>query len=197
VAPGTFLPTAYERRIDEKGRRYRRIEWYGRRGAEALARGGLPPVAERYDAEGEPERVVVEESPPGRHNLFSALWRMRYTAWDTTTDLTLPLWVDGAPWELRMHRRDVEERKAVGERIRTWVIECRFGRLGPDPQGDEEEAEKPLRDYVTQELVREDAVVTFWIETGGAHRPVAVEVKRPGMTVKGILREPFEDERLP
>jgi hypothetical protein len=102
------------------------------------------------------------------------------------------MWVDGRRWRLRVELDGLEERRALGERIGTWRIRCTFDLLDEG-----EEATRRPTDYVTEELVREDSTVFFWIEQAPARRPIAVEVRRPGLTVKGLIREPYEDERIP
>ncbi|MFO7767379.1 MAG: DUF3108 domain-containing protein [bacterium] len=199
LLPGGFLPEGYEREVDERGRRYRRLVWYGRRGpggpgAEGgrLDPGGLPPVPESYRAEGRPDTVEVSRAPADVYNLFAALWYVRYADWERITSAVLPLVVDGRRWELTMEKEREEERKALGRRFATWKVLCTFRRT--DGEAGEEER---ITDYVTQELVRESSEVTFWIERASARRPVAVRVHRPGLTVKGELREPFDDEVPP
>lgn len=199
VDPGTFLAEGYEREIDERGRRYRRMVWYGEAGAEeeddlrSLGPGGLPPVPERYRAEGAPEEVEVSRAPGDRYNLFAALWYLRYADWEQAVSAALPMVVDGDGWELTLRREGEEERKVFGRRVATWKIVCTFARTGAEPPEEEER----VTDYVTQELVREEAEVTFWIEQAPSRRPIAVRVHRPGLTVKGEIREPFDEEVPP
>ena len=191
VEAGTFLPLTYERLIDERGRRWRRLEQSEQAvppPAGSTAR--LPPLPERYRMDGEPDRDRQVVVPAGRYNLFAALWKIRYHPWARTPALTIPLWVDGEPWRLQVNLQGVEQPRVAGQRLLSWRVSCRFER-------ESESTRRPATDYVTGELVRVESDTEFWVEQSPERRIVAVEVRRPGITVKGTLREPFADERRP
>jgi hypothetical protein len=191
VEAGTFLPLTYERLIDERGRRWRRLEQpEGGMPTPSGSTARLPPLPERYRMDGEPDRDRQVVVPAGRYNLFAALWKIRYHPWEQTPALTLPLWVDGEPWRLLVSLQGVEQPRVAGQRLLSWRVRCRFER---ESQG----TRRSATDYVTGELVRVESDTEFWVEQSPERRIVAVEVRRPGITVKGTLREPFADERRP
>jgi hypothetical protein len=193
--PG-FISSAYERRVDQKGLRFRSMEWYGSGTASSLDGNRLPALPEGYQSQGSPERIEVEQVARGQGNLFTALWWVRYTDWDRTLEASLPIWVDGAPWMVTARRESEEVVRELGSRIDTWKIVVRLTKMTPDSEGTSW-ADRNLRtDYVTQELVREDATLTFWIEKEGTHRPIRLTVRRPRLTVKARIRRAFRDERF-
>jgi hypothetical protein len=191
-----FIPSAYERRVDQKGLRFRGVEWYGSGTADAVDGDRLPALPERYQSQGSPEQIEVEQVARGQGNLFTALWWVRYTDWGRTLEASLPIWVDGVPWMVTARREREERVRELGSRIDTWKIVVRLKKLAPDSQGTSQ-VERDLRtDYVTQELVREDTTLTFWIEREGTHRPIRLTVSRPRLTVKAHIRRAFQDERF-
>jgi hypothetical protein len=203
--PGSLRPSVYEREVDQKGLRFRWVEWYAPaggadEGAAAARRPGqipapgLPARPESYRAEGPPDTLAVQTVPAGHENLFSALWWMRYADWEHLREARRILWVDGRTWELTFTRYGPEPTASPEGRVPAWVIRITMERR--DPDGAAGPAGPERTDYVTRELVRENAVVTFWVEQAPARRPLAVRVERPKLVVRGVLREPFEDERL-
>jgi len=190
-----FLPSVYERRVDQGRLRFRRVDHYVDAATDSVAWTGLPSLPDRYAPVGTPERIEVARVAAGQENLFSALWFARFADWDTLPEATRHLFVDGVRWRVHIRREEAEERRTYEGRMPTWRLTIGFQRLDP-PGSEEEEAERRRQtDYLTKELVRESATITLWIAREPARRPVEVVVKRPGMTVKAELREPFETER--
>jgi hypothetical protein len=105
------------------------------------------------------------------------------------------LLVDGVRWKAHIRLDGTGERRTYEGKLPTWKLLITFERL--DPRGSEEEEAELRRqtDYLTKELVRESATITLWLAREPARRPLEVIVKRPGMTVKASLREPFDAER--
>jgi hypothetical protein len=192
--PFSYRPTVYVREIDQTGMRFRWVEWNGPPGRDPVAAGGLPDRPESYLPHAEPDTVAVQTVPADLGNLFSVLWWMRYADWARTKEARRIIWVDGTAWELVFLRSGSEAQKAPEGEVPAWEIRITFRRLGAEgPAGPPGPARS---DYTTRELVRENAVVTFWIEQAAARRPLAVKVVRPKVVVKGFLREPFEEERI-
>jgi hypothetical protein len=192
--PVSFRPTVYVREIDQKGLRFRWVEWNGRAGGDQVSTDGLPAQPESYLPRGEPDTTAVQTVPAAPGNLFSALWWMRYADWTRTEQARQTIWVDGSAWELTFRRVGSMEQEAPEGKVPAWEIQITFRRLGREgPAG----PPGPVRtDHVTRELVRANAVVTFWIEQAAVRRPLAVRVERPKLVVKGFLRKPFEEERV-
>lgn len=192
--PESFRPSVYEREVDQSGLRYRWVERYDPDpGSAAPAVTGLPPRPESYLAEGPPDTLALQTAPAGHENLFSALWWMRYADWEHTDQARRLLWVDGRSWHLTFTRTGTEPTASPEGRVPAWVIRITMVPRADGPPGP---AGPERTDYVTRELVRENAVVTFWVEQAPARRPLAVRVERPKLVVKGVLREPFAEERL-
>ncbi len=191
-------PTVYERCIDEKGLRFDSVESYGEAAADPVAAGALPTLPERYSAGEEAGTIETTSTPAGRHNFFSALWYLRYEDWERIRQTVLPLTVEGEPWRLTLRREAREPQAVPGGRVETWRIVCTLEREdgvpAAPPAGGGEDGRRS--DYVTRHLITEEAVLTFWIACESARRPVAVKVELPKYTVRGKLREPYEDERL-
>jgi len=196
-SPG-FQPSVYDRRIDQKGLRFRRIEWYGREGTDAADAGRLPPLPDRYRTRGAPVAADVMSVPSGQGNFFSVLWYLRYADWDRMLEVTLPLWLEGQRWQVTVKRAGVEWRRVPQGRVETWKLVCRLSRDTSAGGGQEQQTQAvPSTDHVTRHLMDEDAELIFWIERGPSRRPIAVGVSVGVFRVTGQLREPFEDERPP
>ncbi len=193
-----FQPSVYERRIDQKGLRFRRTEWYGREGAGDVDISPLPPLSPRYTARGEPASVDVLSVPAGEGNFFSALWYMRYTDWDRTVEATLPVWLEGQRWQVTIRRVGVGRRRAPEGRVEAWKLICRLNRLADETGAEEFPSQAGSgTDHITHHLMRENAELTVWIARQPSRRPIAVSVSMALFQVSARLREPFEDERLP
>ena len=205
VHPGDFLPSVYQRRVDQTGLRFVSTDHYtgsaavpGEEGARVEPLPGAesvpwPALPERDRQEGDPERAEVSIAMPGEDNLFSALWWVRYTDWDRVTEGRRTMRVDGLRWELTAQKKGTERLRVLGDRLDAWEVLITMRRLDPKPEPIEGE-EREKTDYVTQELVRENAEITFWVERAPARRPLRLVVKRPGLTVKAQIREPYDDE---
>jgi hypothetical protein len=192
--PLTYRPSVYVREIDQKGLRFHWREHDGRPGSDRVATGGLPDLPAGYRPRGAPDTTAVQTVPAGPGNLFSALWWMRYADWTRTEEARQTILVDGSVWELTFHRVGSVVQEAPEGEVPAWEVRITFRRLARE--GTTAPAGPPRTDYVTRELVRANAVVTFWIEQRDTRRPLAVRVERPKLVVKGYLREPFAEERV-
>lgn len=192
-----FNPSVYERKIDEKGIRFRQLEWYGEGGATSLPAGRLPALPEKYRTRGEPARNSVLQVPEDHGNFFSALWWARYSDWDNNAVATRMMWVEGSTWRLSVRRVGTSTERVPGGKVDTWELRCTLEKLeGKEPNAGSGAAPGPKTDYVTRHLIREDVVITLWIARETARRPVKVKVAMPRITVVGRLKEPLSDELL-
>ncbi len=192
--PVTYRPSVYVREIDQKGLHFHWREHDGRPGGDRVDTGGLPALPASYRPRGEPDTTAVQTVPAAPGNLFSALWWMRYADWTRTEEARQTILVDGSVWELIFRRVGNPVQEAPEGEVPAWEVRISFRHL--TREGQVAPAGPVRTDYVTRELVRTTAVVTFWIEQAAARRPLAVRVERPKLVVKGILREPFAEERV-
>lgn len=192
-----FLPSVYERRIDQKRLRFRSVDRYGGGGGDRVAWTGLPPLPDRYVPRGVPDRVEARQVERGQGNLFSALWWVRFADWDRLSEATRAIWVDGVRWRITIRRMGLERQRAPGGRLDAWKLVMNFERLDREVAPEQAAERRRRTDYVTNELVRESVTITFWLAREPARRPLALIIKRPKLTVRAVLRELFEEERYP
>ena len=191
-----FRPSRYLRQIDQTGRRFDRIEWYGDQRSGFSIPDTMPPIPARYLSGGETVEPEIFSVPAGQGNFFSALWYVRYTDWDATLEIILPLWLDGQRWRVHIRKVGIENRNAPEGRVETWKLTGSLSRNTAVPDTHPQDTENIKSDHLTSSLMDEDLKLTFWIERSGLHRPITVKTSVGIFSLVGQLRNPFEDEIL-
>lgn len=195
ITPG-FRPSRYLRQIDQKGLRFDRIEWYGERGNNFSIPDTMPPIPARYLSGGASVVPEIFSVPAGQGNFFSALWYVRFTDWDVTQEVILPLWLDGQMWRAHIRKERIENRNAPEGRVETWKLVCSLSRNTAVPGTHPQDTRNIRSDHLTSSLMSENLKLTFWIERSGLHRPITVKTTVGVFSLVGQLRNPFEDEIL-
>ena len=192
----SFRPSRYLRQIDQTGLRFDRIEWYGEQGNDFPIPDVMPPIPVRYLSGGKSVEPEIFSVPAGQGNFFSALWYVRYTDWDVTKEIILPLWLDGQRWRAHIRKEGIENRNAPEGRVETWKLVCSLSRNTAVPGTHPQDTRSTGSDHLTSSLMNENLKLTFWIERSGLHRPIIVKTSVGMFSLVGQLRNPFEDEIL-